>query len=225
MAYKYQYDSLVVWIKRGVAFVKISSPGNLNALTNDVRADLSNCLKKASQDDRIKVTVITGEGRVFSVGGSQGDGNAICELISDMEKPVIAAVNGYAIGAGMELAIGCDMVIAAEDAKFCEISSQRDIDPHERKLYFMSPSVDEEDARERRFAVRTIGAREAAEMGIVNVITPKAELFNEVLKQAASIAKGFTISIKYVKRLKSRTGREEKANVTSIQDHSMERQG
>ena len=211
-----QYTALLVEVTDGVALVKLNNPESLNALSADIKADLAAFLTEARADTDIRAMVLTGEGRAFCAGGdlkakpavSVAEGRTrikklheLVRLIRDTEKPVIAAVNGFAVGAGMNLALACDIIIASEDAKFSEIFTNVGLIPDAGGLYFLPQLVGPMRAKELCFTARRIGAKEAEKMGLVNKVVSPAELIDEAMALAAAIAKGPAISIAYIKRL------------------------
>jgi len=211
-----EYKALLIQVTAGVALVKLNNPENLNALSTDIKADLTCFLTEARTDENIRAVVLTGEGRAFCAGGdlkgqpaaSAAEGRTrikklheLVKLIRDLEKPVIAAVNGFAVGAGMNLALACDIIIAAEDAKFSEIFTNVALIPDAGGLYFLPQMVGPMRAKELCFTARRIGAVEAERMGLVNKIVPAGELVSEALDMATLVAKGPAISIAYIKRL------------------------
>jgi len=213
---KEDYNAIALQVIDGVALVKLNNPESLNALSADIKADLAECLTEAGEDSEIRAIVLTGEGRAFCAGGdlkgkpaaSVAEGRVrikklhnLVRLIRDLEKPVIAAVNGFAVGAGMNLALACDIIIAAEDAKFSEIFTNVALIPDAGGLYFLPQLVGPMRAKELCFTARRIGAAEAAQMGLVNRVVAPEKLIDEAMEMAAGIAKGPAISIAYIKRL------------------------
>jgi len=211
-----EYKALLVQVTDAVALVKLNNPESLNALSADIKADLADFLTQARADEGIRAIVLTGEGRAFCAGGdlkgqpasSVAEGRTrikklqeLVKLIRDTEKPVIAAVNGFAVGAGMNLAIACDIIIAAEDSKFSEIFTNVALIPDAGGLHFLPQLVGPMRAKELCFTARRIGATEAERMGLVNKVVPPDELIDEAMRMAATIAKGPAISIAYIKRL------------------------
>jgi 2-(1,2-epoxy-1,2-dihydrophenyl)acetyl-CoA isomerase len=211
-----EHNSLLVEITEKVALVKLNNPESLNALSADVKSDVADFFKKAATDENIKAIIITGEGRAFCAGGdlkatpptSVADGrnrikklHELVRLIRDIEKPVIAAVNGFAVGAGMNFALACDLIVASEDAKFSEIFVNVALIPDAGGLYFLPLLVGPMRAKELCFTGRRIGAEEAEKLGLVNKVVPPDRLIDEAMSLATSIANGPTISIAYIKRL------------------------
>jgi len=213
---KAEYTAILLEVTDGVALVKLNNPESLNALSADIKADLTAFLTEAGEDASIRVVILTGEGRAFCAGGdlkakpaaSVAEGrmrikklHELVRLIRNLEKPVIAAVNGFAVGAGMNLALACDIIIAAEDAKFSEIFKNVGLIPDAGGLYFLPQLVGPMRAKELCFTARRIGAEEAEQMGLVNKVVPPEQLIDAAMAMAADIAKGPAISLAYIKRL------------------------
>jgi len=203
----YDYRSTLVKLSSGVAFVKLNCPVGTRVVNHDCKRELADFFRKARLDIRIKVVLLTGRGSVFFVGRDlwvrsrvenrtrivrpakgrlKYTGTNLADLMRDMGKPVIAAVNGYAMGAGKDLALACDMVIAANNAQFCEIiriKSAGDV------------------LKEQIKAVRRENAFEAMKMGQVSMVVSSEELLTEAAKIALAIAKSRTLSLDYAKRI------------------------
>lgn len=214
---KTQYDYLLVEVIENTALVQLNNPKSLNSLCAGLKSDLISCFSDAARTPAIKAVVVTGAGRAFCSGGdiaglsaveTETEGRQrIQELhkllyaIRDLEKPVIAAVNGYAVGAGFNLALACDLIIAAEDAKFSEIFANIGLIPDFGGLYFLPRLVGPMKAKELCFTARKIDAYEAKEMGLVNKIVPAEALIEESMALAISLARGAAVSLAYCKRL------------------------
>lgn len=199
-------NSVLVSKENGIQTITLNRPQSLNALDLKMREELLAALNDAAQDSVVRALVITGQGRAFCAGGdlstmekdfAPGEGRArlqsahkIIKAITGMDKLVIAAVNGPAIGAGCNLALSCDFIIAAEEAKFGEPFGRVGLIPDLGGLYFLPRLVGLFKAKEMVFTWETIDAREAERIGLVNRVVPLGELYPEVNKFAGRLIKG-----------------------------------
>jgi enoyl-CoA hydratase/carnithine racemase len=202
-------------ITGGVAFVKLYNPKNLHSVTMDSKRELADFFISARDDSRIKVVLITGSKNIFYMGdnlwvksGTKKKNHvtdkrqiSLIDLMRDIEKPVIAAVNGYAICAGMELALACDFVLASDKAHFLETDKKNHLRLYNpRKGQGKAEGTGSSNKR-RKETSRRLDAKQAAEAGIVNLIVPADELFAKAESMAYSIASGHTYSLDYARRV------------------------
>lgn len=189
-----------------VLTITLNSPETYNALSMQMREELLDALVGAMRDADTRVVVITGKGKSFCSGGDistmrkdfvPGEGRArlrnvhrIVRAITGMDKLVIAAVNGPAIGAGCNIALACDFILAAEEAKFGQPFGRIGLIPDMGGLYFLARLVGPLKAKELVFTWRTIDAGEADRMGLVNRVAPLEKLYAEVRELAAQLAAG-----------------------------------
>jgi enoyl-CoA hydratase len=174
-----------------VAWITLNRPEALNAQSDGLRAEMVDALENASQDDEVFVVVITGSGeKAFSAGAdvaqyvtrvpsyvvSQKYVTRPFELIRNMTKPVVACVNGLALGAGCELMISCDIIIAAEDAKIGQTEVRVGLIPGGGGTQVLPRLVGEKKAKELIFTGAMISATEAMNLGIINRVVPREEL-------------------------------------------------
>ncbi len=187
----------------GVALLLIDRPQQLNALNQETLAELESALKVLEQDDTVRVIVLSGAGVKAFVAGADikemagidplaaasfaRQGQTILAQIAGLSKPVIAAVNGYALGGGFELALACDFIYAAQGAKFGFPETTLGIMPGFGGTQKLSRLVGANIARELIFTGTMIDAGRAAELGIVNRVVPADELLETVLKTAKTI--------------------------------------
>ncbi len=194
--------------KAGVSTVTLNRPEKLNALSPDLIFALTPVLQQQADDDSVRCIIVTGAGRAFSAGGDVvkdirplRDMNpleftqyvdhavGIYTVIRDMQKPVIAAINGYAVGAGLELALACDIRIAADDAKMGEFFVRMGITP-ETGIYFLPRMIGLGKARMMCFTGDAYSAQEAERMGLVEMVVPAKKLISEAEALAERFAKG-----------------------------------
>ncbi|MDD4715388.1 MAG: enoyl-CoA hydratase-related protein [Oscillospiraceae bacterium] len=189
--------------KGHVGIVTISRPKALNALNADVLNDLSNVFTQVAKDDNIYVVVLTGEGRSFVAGADISamrdmtavEGQEFAALanstflqIENLAKPVIAAVNGFALGGGCELSMACDMRIASEKALIGQPEVGLGITPGFGGTQRMPRIIGYGKAMELILSTRKVKADEAYAIGLVDKVVPHDQLMDEAMKLAESIA-------------------------------------
>lgn len=195
---------LVENTQAGVQLIKINRPAVLNALNTETLRELRDALTAAKQDEGVRVLVLTGEGTKSFIAGadiaemkdkSVGEGvefsqlgQEVSKLLELMQKPTIAAVNGFALGGGTEMAISCDFIVASENAVFGQPEVALGIIPGFGATIRLSKFVGLPRAKELIFSGRRIKSDEALRIGLVNHVFPQAELLGEALKLAQSIA-------------------------------------
>jgi enoyl-CoA hydratase len=197
-------ESLLVEIKEGVALVTVNRPRTLNALHTTVIAELQETFEALNANPAVKAIVLTGSGsKAFVAGADIAEmlgydanqaltfaraGQRLVNLIGSMPKPVIAAVNGYALGGGMELALACDFIYAADTARMGLPEVTLGIMPGFGGSQKFARLLGRNRANELVFTGRMLTATEAKEWGIVNAVFPAAELVEKALATAAAIA-------------------------------------
>ena len=208
--------------EKGIAWVTMSRPKEMNALSAQSFEEILPLLERLGQDDAVRVVVLTGEGRAFCAGGDlqemqEGfDGNhgfykhmelanRFTVTLAELPKPVIAAVNGAATGAGMNVALAADIAIAAEGVKFSEIFGNVGLAPDVGGTYLLPRVVGRAKAKEIVMTYRMIPAQEALELGIVNQVVPAEELEPTVRALAERIAQGPTFALALGKKLINRS--------------------
>jgi enoyl-CoA hydratase/carnithine racemase len=202
----------------GVATLSLNRPDKLNAINKDLAIALNESLGRLTTDKSVLVVVITGAGRAFCAGGDLGligEGrkkNDTTELepllragmhsvlkIRSMAQPVIAAVNGPAAGAGMNIALAADIRIASENATFGQNFVKVGLFPDYGGTYFLPQIVGPAKAAEMFYTGDMIDAREALRLGIVNRVVPAAQLEAETTELAKKIAEAPSVSIRAMK--------------------------
>jgi len=184
-----EYRDLRYEVRDHVATVTLDRPDRLNALSAAMLESFSRALHAAHEDPEVRVVVLTGAGRGFCAGldlrdeaagqglgssGLQFDlGSAPPVVLHNMDKPVIAAVNGAAAGYGLDLALGCDVRIAAEDAKFAAVFTKRGVLPESGGSWLLPRLLGWARAAEIAFRGLTLSAQEALELGLVNKVVPR----------------------------------------------------
>ena len=202
-----------------VATITLNRPERLNAITFEVYHELTAFFAKLRDEKTVRVVVITGAGRAFCSGGDVGrmregepsalDGkNSLWEgvhrvpkTLETVDKPVIAMVNGLAVGAGMGMCVMCDMRVAAESARFSTGYVRVGLVPGDGDTYFLPRLVGAAKALELLWTADFIEAPEAHRLGIVQRVVPDAQLKDATYALARQIADGPQIPIRMIKRL------------------------
>ncbi len=209
------YQDILYEVVDGAAWITINRPERMNAFRGQTCEELIHAIGRAGWDRAIGVIVLAGAGeRAFCTGGDQSahagqyDGRGTIGLpieelqtvIRDVPKPVIARVQGYAIGGGNVLCTLCDLTIASEGAQFGQVGPKvGSVDPGFGTAY-LARLVGEKKAREIWYLCRRYSAREALEMGLVNAVVPAAELDTEVKRWCAEIMARSPTAIAIAKR-------------------------
>src|SRR5689334_404188 len=213
------YATLRFALADGVARITLDRPDAANALNAEMARELAHAAIRCSEDRSVRAVILTGAGRMFSGGGdlksfaAQGDalpshlkevaGNlhaAISRFVR-MDAPVIAAVNGAAGGAGFSLCLFCDLVLAAQSAKFVLAYTRAGLSPDGGSTFFLPRIVGLRRALELALTNRPLTADEALAWGIVNRVVADAELQAEAERLAAALAAGATGAFGAAKRL------------------------
>jgi 2-(1,2-epoxy-1,2-dihydrophenyl)acetyl-CoA isomerase len=206
------YQNLLFDHEGAVALVTLNRPGALNALNDDLIEELLDVLGRCA-DEAVRAVVITGSGRAFCAGDDiRGMGARPVQLVRDshwlqvthqdwirairrLRKPVIAAINGNCHGAGSDLALACDFRVASESALMGDIRLSNAILIGSGATYFVPRLVGLGKALELLLTGKTVGAREAERIGLVNRVVPAADLMKEALAWAQELAQGPTKAI------------------------------
>lgn len=202
-----------------VVTLVMNRPDRLNALNNDLSNSLNEAISRIAADHTIHVVILTGAGRAFCAGGdlavigkgrASGDDTELAPIlrsgmqavlkIRTMPQPVIAAVNGAAAGAGMNLALAADIRIAVEEAVFGQNFAKVGLFPDYGGTYFLPQLVGPSKAAELFYTGDMIDAKTALRLGIVNHVVPADQLHSEAQSLAAKIATGPQVAIRAVKQ-------------------------
>jgi 2-(1,2-epoxy-1,2-dihydrophenyl)acetyl-CoA isomerase len=207
-------------IRDHVSHITLDRPEALNALTPALRDRLIGLLGEASGDADVRAVVLTGTGRGFCAGADLRGGAATAERVPgdvartlrlgaqrlvaavlDCEKPVIAAVNGTAAGLGVHLALACDLVLAAESARFIEVFVRRGLVPDGGGAYLLPRLIGPHRAKELMFFGDALSAADAERLGLVNRVVPDEELDKTARAWAERLATGPTRALALTKQL------------------------
>jgi enoyl-CoA hydratase len=210
-----EYKNIIVEVKDGIGFLKINRPKALNALNSETCLEIKDGAETLSADKNVRVVIVTGEGEKAFVAGAdilemkdltaiegaafgQRGHDAMC-VLENMSKPVIAAVNGFALGGGFELALCCDFIYVSEKAKLGFPETTLGIHPGFGGTQRTAKLIGTAKAKELIFTGKTINAQEAYEMGLVNKVVPHDQLMNEVLAVAEKIKANGPFGIRLAK--------------------------
>jgi len=214
-----QYATILFDVRDNVAHITLNRPEAANSLNREMASDLMHAVMRCSEDSAIRAVVITGTGPMFCSGGdlkefaAQGEHlpyhlkevttylHAAISRLTRMDPPVVAAVNGSAAGAGMSLACACDIVVAAETARFTMAYTRVGLTPDGSSTYFLPRLVGLKRALELTLTNRVLSAQEALEWGIVTRVVPDTELLAQAHALAAQLAAGPTKTLGSSKRL------------------------
>ena len=210
---------LIYEVADRIATITLNRPDKLNAFTGTMIDAWAKSLAEAQADDGVHVVVVTGAGRAFCAGGDVSrmsdarphplDGKTslwehihrVPKTLESMDKPVIAMVNGLAVGAGMGMSVMCDVRFAADDARFSTGYVKVGLVPGDGDTYFLPRLTGAAKALELLWTADFIDAAEALRLGIVQRVVPAAELHNETYAFARKVADGPQIPIRMIKRL------------------------
>ena len=200
--------------KDNIALVTIDRPEALNALNSTVIAELEQVVTELENDGTVRAMILTGEGRSFVAGADIGEqypldldggrrwgqrGSALFRRMEKLEFPTIAAVNGFALGGGCELAMSCDIILASEKAKFGQPEVGLGITPGFSGTQRLPRRVGVAKAKELIFTGRMVKADEAERIGLVNAVYAPEALLDGAMEMARSFAKNAPIAVKYAK--------------------------
>ncbi len=206
-------------IRDNVAYITLNRPEAANSINQEMSIALMHAAIQCSEDPAIRAVVITGTGSMFCSGGDlkefavQGEHlpyhlketttylHAAISRLARMTPPVVAAVNGAAAGAGMSLACACDIVVAAQSARFTMGYTQVGLSPDGSSTYFLPRIVGLRRAFELTLTNRVLSAQEALEWGIVTRVVPDAEVLEQSRTIAIQLAAGPTKALGASKRL------------------------
>ncbi len=206
--------------KENIAIVRINRPEKLNAMNIDAIKEIGNIMDQLDKDEGVKVVIVTGTGeKAFSAGAdieymskiSPLDaeqyaitGHATLNKIDNLSKPVIAAVNGYALGGGCELSLACDLRIASKNAAMGQPEVTIGICPGWGGTQRLMRVVGLARAKDLIYTGRRISADEAFQMGLVNKVVELPQLMDECMNIAKMIAKNSSIAVRVSKTLLNR---------------------
>lgn len=194
-----EYQNIIFELEDGIAVLTFNRPDAMNALNNQTRAEFRDAIARVAENEEIKVLILTGSGKAFVAGSdikelkgttplAAHDINRLGALVENLEKPVIAAVNGFALGGGCEIVMGCDIIIASEKAKFGQPEINLGIIPGGGGTQRLPRLVGLCRAKELILTGDIIRADEADRIGLVNRVVPPEELMEAAKEIAQKIA-------------------------------------
>ena len=210
------YNNIIVEKKDGIGYIKINRPKVLNALNQETIKELTNAILDLENDNNIKVAVLTGEGKAFIAGADISamanmtvlEAKEFSELghnmLNTFEKsrlPIIAAVNGFALGGGCETLMACDIVIAGKSAKIGQPEINLGISPGFGGTQRLPRLVGRMKAKELLLTGRNLSADEALSIGLVNMVVDDEKLMEEAEKLADKIAGKSSVQTNFIKAL------------------------
>lgn len=205
----------------GIATITLNRPEAMNSMNKALVDELIAALTAVKDDQNIRTVVLTGAGKAFCAGGDLfylaqltepvaahrfiAQAGQIIGLIMGMEKPVIAMVNGVAAGAGFNMAMACDIVIAAKSVKFAQSFAKVGLVPDCGGFYLLPRVVGLHKAKELMFTADLIDAEAALKLGILNQVVEESELAATVGKLAGRLAAGAPLALAFIKKMVNRS--------------------
>jgi 2-(1,2-epoxy-1,2-dihydrophenyl)acetyl-CoA isomerase len=213
-------DTILSAASDGVLTITLNRPDALNAFTVEMKESLLLALKDAARDKTMRVVVLTGAGRAFSAGQDLKERagpdvndlgtelrlryNPIVLAMRRLEKPVIGAINGVAAGAGISIALACDILIASDKASFMEAFGRVGLVPDTGSSWFLPRLVGPQRAAEMMFTADSVDAATAERIGLVNRVVAADKLMDEANALAARLATAAPIALALAKRALNR---------------------
>ncbi len=209
------YECIIYEKKDQIGLIKLNRPRVLNAMNRQLWIEMQDALENVKQDNGVKALIITGEGRAFSTGADLKDSKdrsiedyrtyleslqEASRKIIRFEKPTLAAINGYALGSGYELALACDIRIAAKEALIGSPEARVTSSVTGGAFRLVQDLVGPGKARELLFTAENITGEEAARIGLVNKAVPLDDLMNETITMARKIVSNSSFSLKLIKK-------------------------
>jgi 2-(1,2-epoxy-1,2-dihydrophenyl)acetyl-CoA isomerase len=214
-------DTVLRGTANGVLTLTLNRPDALNSFTVEMKSALLGALKDAARDRDVRAVVLTGAGRAFSAGQDlkERQGGDVADLGTELrvrynpiilamrrlEKPIVGAINGVAAGAGISVALACDIVIAAENATFIEAFSRVGLVPDTGSTWFLPRLIGSARAAEMMFTADPVDAATAERIGLINRVVPPDKLLEEATGLAERLAEAAPLALALAKRALNRT--------------------
>jgi 2-(1,2-epoxy-1,2-dihydrophenyl)acetyl-CoA isomerase len=214
------FEDIVLEKEGGVTTLTLNRPDRLNSFTTKMYRELSNIMDQIKKDDEIKVVIFTGAGRGFCAGSDVSDRlasrvgkgreenrfetlrptGAVALDIADLDKPIIAAINGVAVGAGLSIALLSDIRLASDKARFGAVWINMGLIPDLGATYYLPRIVGMEKALDLMLSGEIINAEEALRIGLVSRVVPHEQVMATAKELATKIAAGPSVAIELIKR-------------------------
>ena len=219
------FNEILVEKKEGVAVVTLNRPERFNSFTTSMYREFPRIVDQLKRDDEVKAVILTGAGKGFCAGSDVSDRlgkrlekggeesrfeslqqvGAMALDLADFDKPVIGAINGVAVGAGLSIALLCDIRLASEKARFGAVWLSVGLIPDLGSTYSLPRIVGREKALELMLSREIIGADEGLKIGLVSKVFPHDQLMDEARKLAEQISSGPSVAIELTKRALQRS--------------------
>jgi enoyl-CoA hydratase len=204
------YQNIIFEKEENIAIITFNRPEAMNALNNQTRAEFREAITSVADDDGIKVLILTGSGKAFVAGSDIKEFNQttpyvahginrLGEMVEKLEKPVVAAVNGFCLGGGNEIAMGCDIIIASDKARFGQTEINIGIIPGGGATQRLPRLIGVCRAKELIYTGDIISAEEAYRLGLVNRVVPAEQLMPTAKELAKKIATKSAAALKLAK--------------------------
>lgn len=203
-------------VENGIATVTLDRQEKMNALSEDMYADMTRIFEEVQADETVRAVILTGAGKAFCSGSDVG-GMANVDVLANrarmkrrhrmianlvnIEKPVIAAVNGACVGIGFSIALACDLIIASDNAKFSQIFKKIGLVPDGGSIFFLVQHLGIARAKELVYSARMLPAEEACDWGMVTRVVPQAGLEAAAQALARELADSATYALGLAKKM------------------------
>jgi len=210
-----EFKNILLSVENEIGILSINRPKALNALNTETLKELQAAVQEVKENGAVKVLIITGTGEKAFVAGADIQemkemdslgalnfsklGHHVMKMIQDLDRPVIAAVNGFALGGGTEIALACDFIYASENAKFGFPEVTLGVFPGFGGTQRLPRLIGKGKAKELIITGKMVNAQEALQMGIVNHVFPQASLMEETKKVALQIAGNGPVGVRLAK--------------------------
>lgn len=213
------YETIIVEIEDHIALITLNRPDALNALNDQLLSELVNALENAQSNDKVRCIVLTGSEKAFAAGAdiSMMRHKSFVEVFSEdfftdatdkiiaIRKPIIAAVSGYALGGGCELAMMCDFIICSDSAKFGQPEINLGVSPGLGGTQRLTRFIGKSKAMDMNLTGRFMEAEEAEKCGLVSRVVPSKNLMAEAMAAAAKVSEKSMITVMAVKEMVNRS--------------------